>query len=318
MARYLLVAGACALALAACSKTGSKGSGEAKAPAPAAPTDMSEGVSNDGGVYPVPPAGSSSSAMEASAAPTAPATPEMDSDADYQRLLKLPALTKTPIDVESVFPPDGRAKVGNTRRFPESAQVLVELPNGRCSGAMIGKDLVLTAGHCVHTGRGGKWQDWAKVYPGKDGRSSPYGSCMAKKLYSVVGWTQNSDPNYDIGAIKLDCKVGEQSGWMGFFWQTATLVGADARISSYPGDKPLEQWTHTEPVASDTATQTRYRTDTKPGNSGSGVFAGRGAPSGCGGACVHTAHAYGGSSANAGTRITRPLFENLVRWKNEP
>lgn len=241
----------------------------------------------------------------------------LDTEENYQKLLSLPVLSlhEGTIGPELIIGSDDRSKVANTTRFPQSAQVLVVLPNGRCSGAMIGPDLVLTAGHCVH--RNGAWQANARVYPGRDGRQAPFGSCNATRFYSVLGWTRDANPAYDFGAIKLNCDIGQRTGWMGFFWQTASLVGIPAQISSYPGDKPLEQWVHGDHVHSNSALQTRYQTDTVGGNSGSGVFAATGVPAGCG-QCIHTVHAYGGTTFNSGTRITKPLFENLINWRNAP
>ncbi len=219
------------------------------------------------------------------------------------------------VGIKTIHGTDDRKKISPTTSYPERIQVLIALPGGRCSGVLVGKNLVLTAGHCVHSASG--WATGATVYPGYDRNTAPYGSCKAKKFYSVTGWTQNKNPAYDIGAIKLDCDIGTRVGWAGVFWQTASLMGKQARVSSYPGDKPLEQWGHTDKVRWETALQTGYLTDTMPGNSGSGVFAPAGGPAACKNACVHTVHAYGGSARNSGTRITQPLFNNIVKWAAE-
>lgn len=298
---------------------GADGAVEQSLVAPARLEDGWVGVDNDGFQYPL---GSLNEVPDMS--PSSRNNGEfkshlewLESDEDHEELLKLPALSlhEGAIGPELIIGDDDRERVANTTRFPESAQVLVVLPNGRCSGAMIGPDLVLTAGHCVH--RSGNWQRSARVFPGRSGQLAPFGSCNATRFYSVLGWTRDSNPAYDFGAIKLDCDVGKQTGWMGFFWQTASLVGTPARISSYPGDKPLEQWAHSDRVRSNSALQTRYQTDTVGGNSGSGVYAATGVPAGCG-QCVHTVHAYGATSVNSGTRITKPLFENLINWLNAP
>lgn len=279
--------------------------------------DGATGVSNDGKTYE---AGRADSAVEgaesASEGTGEAAEVAAESEADYNRLVALQPI-EPGFQPQIIIGKDDRKIVSNTTTFPERAQVLVALPSGRCSGVLVGPDLVLTAGHCVHSGKGGQWYASATVYPGRNGRQAPYGSCAAKRLYSVLGWTRDGNPGYDFGAIKLNCRIGEKTGWLGFFWQSATLLGKSARISSYPGDKPLEQWTHMDSVRSESPLQTGYFTDTMPGNSGSGVMAMTDAPAGCKGPCVHSVHAYGAGDRNKGTRITRGLFENLAKWKAE-
>lgn len=283
--------------------------------------DVNAGLSSGGTLYPVSaPSGKTADAVSgAQGTGETTTTAYSESSADFDRLRALPPINPPGISIFAIIGSDDRQKVANTTTYPERAQVLIALPRGRCSGVLVGKDLVLTAGHCVHGGgSSGSWQASATVYPGRNGPAAPYGSCAATRFYSVVGWVRDANPAYDFGAIKLNCDIGERTGFLGFFWQAASLVGVPARITSYPGDKPLEQWGHADQVRSDTAQQTRYQTDTMPGNSGSGVFAATGVPSGCGGPCTHTAHAYGGSTTNSGTRITQGLFDNLVRWKAEP
>jgi glutamyl endopeptidase len=297
--------------------TGNQGQPEASAsPQIASNTDPSTGIDNSGRLLPLLPASGTSAAGVSASSPGSGAAREMESSAaELTSLLSLKG--RGGFSPSVIIGDDDRAKVASTTTFPERAQVLIELSDGRCSGAMIAKDLVLTAGHCVHSG--GQWATSVTVYPGKDGAASPYGSCRAKTLYSVVGWTRDADPNYDFGAIKLDCPIGARTGWLGYYWQPTTLAGTAARISSYPGDKPLEQWSHTDQVRRDSPLKTYYFTDTKGGNSGSSVFTSQG-PAGCNGPCVHTVHAYGeqANQRNSGTRITKALFDNLQRWSAEP
>jgi glutamyl endopeptidase len=52
-----------------------------------------------------------------------------------------------------------------------------------------------------------------RIYPGRDGALSPYGVCTARTLFSVIGWTVSANEEYDYGAVKLNCTVGNTVGW---------------------------------------------------------------------------------------------------------
>ena len=230
------------------------------------------------------------------------------------------------VGLESIIGPDTRTRTNPTTSYPARAVVLVTYnQNGssyRCSGNLINANTVLTAGHCVHAGNGlsSGWSSNVVVYPGRNGSSSPYGSCTAKRLYSVTGWTNGADERYDYGAIKLNCQIGNTVGWFGYYWQAATLNGVSAVISGYPGDKPLTQWRSTGSVAATQTLQVFYKNDTLGGMSGSGVYWNK--PS-CG-QCIHSVHAYGlhgaapHSNNNHATRITKAVFDNLAAWTTAP
>jgi glutamyl endopeptidase len=220
----------------------------------------------------------------------------------------------------SIIGTDSRTLVSPTTVFPARAIGLVTFTGGFCTGWLIGKDTVVTAGHCVHSGgSGGTWRTNVRFYPGRNGSSSPYGSCTARLLHSVTGWTGSADERYDYGSIKLNCTVGNTTGWFGFFSQSATLTGLPTIVAGYPDDKPLTQWKATGTVAVTQDRQLFYKNDTRPGQSGSPVYYNR---SGCG-ICSMAIHAYGvhGSSPhstnNHGTRIISAVYNNLLAWKNE-
>jgi glutamyl endopeptidase len=232
-----------------------------------------------------------------------------------------------PLGRESVIGADTRTRVNATTTYPARAVGLVTYSRGGknyiCTGNLIGKNTVLTAGHCVHAGDGKStsWSTNVRFYPGRNGSKSPYGSCTAKRLYSVTGWTQSGNEQYDYGAIKLNCSIGNTTGHFGFFWQSASLAGLPAVINGYPGDKPAgTQWRATGAVKVSQTRQSFYQNDTAGGMSGSGVYYNR---SGCG-QCIHTVHANGlhgakpHSNNNHGARITKAVYDNLVAWRNAP
>jgi glutamyl endopeptidase len=245
-----------------------------------------------------------------------------ESAAQLQALMRLQAVKAPQGNPESIIGADSRVRVTPTTGFPARATVLITFSAGRCTGWLIGPNTVATAGHCVHPGGGGSFYPVSsyRIYSGRNGTSSPYGSCTARKLFSVTGWTAQGKDDFDYGAIKLNCNIGNTTGWYGYFWQSGSLNGLPTIINGYPGDKPLTQWKSTDQVR---VTQTRrvfYKNDTVGGMSGAPVYYNR---SGCG-TCSMAVHAYGTygsppfSNNNHGTRITQAVFNNLTAWRNAP
>lgn len=219
---------------------------------------------------------------------------------------------------EVIIGQDRRERVYTTN-FPSRARVLITFSAGRCSGTLIGPNTVVTAGHCVHSGgSGGSWYPTSSytVYAGANGTSNPYGSCTAKSLHSVSGWTSSGNEEFDYGAIKLNCTVGNTVGWYGY--TSSVSNNLPAIIGGYPGDKPLTQWIHADKVRAITTNQIFYANDTTPGSSGSGVWWDNN------GAVLIGIHAYGthGSSPhsdyNHGKRITASTLNNFNLWKGLP
>jgi glutamyl endopeptidase len=245
-----------------------------------------------------------------------------ETPSEFAKLLALPPVPSPKSTPETILPPDTRVLVSPTTGFPASATTLVTFSAGRCTGWLINANTVVTAGHCVHQGGGGAFYPTGsyRVYPGRDGVFSPFGSCTARWLATVVGWAVNGDDQYDYGVIKLNCTIGNATGWYGFFWQSASLTGLPTIINGYPGDKPLTQWQSRDRVTVTQARRVFYQNDTIGGMSGSAVYYNR---PGCG-ICSMAVHAYGTyngppfSTNNHGTRITQAVFNNLLAWRNAP
>ncbi|MEH1017003.1 trypsin-like serine protease [Micromonospora sp. CPCC 206060] len=238
--------------------------------------------------------------------------------------------------ISAVFGPDDRVPVTPTTAFPASATVLLTFTGGRCSGFMISERTVATAGHCVHTGAGGTWRTNVVAYPGHNGTTAPYGSCAATRLLAVAGWTSSSNPDYDYGAVQLNCGIGNATGWYSFAATTQSVVGACTVNQGYPVDRP-GQWSSKDYIRAEAANTIYFQHDATAGQDGSPVYfqpdpddwcPTRPPPlCPCPPPCpcqiltvvgILTSGPYGGgpgSSNNIGTRITQSVFNNLMTWR---
>mgnify|MGYP002384179385 CR=1 FL=1 len=215
---------------------------------------------------------------------------------------------------ESIIGVDTRFPIALTTEYPARTIALMTLTGGRCTAWMIGPDTAVTAGHCVFDA--GRWSTNVRVYPGFTGTTAPFGGCVARRLYSVLGWTRDGNPNYDYGAVKLNCAIGNRVGWLGLRPQSTSLVDQTAFVQGYPGDKPLTQWASRDTVRLNTPYKMFYPNDTVGGQSGAPVYNRTLACNPCAIGIHTTGVGLFGVGLNSGTRIIPQVFNNLIAWRN--
>jgi glutamyl endopeptidase len=215
----------------------------------------------------------------------------------------------------SVAGSGGLKRVTDTAVYPYRAIARLELfykhdKDVTCSGFLISKNLVVTAGHCLYY-PGDGYALRVIVSPGYDVGVASYGSCLGTTAYSVTGWVDDLDRRYDYGAIKLNCSIGNQVGWFGMRSTPASLTGTAVTATGYPfGAKPEgSMWTASGPITGSGQRQLTYHIPTPPGMSGGPVYE-RGPYALAIIAWINLPR----PGVNAGTRITQAAFDNFVEW----
>jgi glutamyl endopeptidase len=222
----------------------------------------------------------------------------------------------------SVIGPDGRVQESIPSTFPWGGIAHLETNQGGCTGFMLSRDVLVTAGHCVHFN--GSWVTSYTVTPGRTGNSKPFGTCSGgiADVWTTWNWINGYPSDYDYGLVKLTCDIGYSTGWFGWSYNTAeNLVGQYLYVEGYPGDKPYgTMWWDGDTAYSQTANKMWYWVDTFGGQSGSPVY--RYSSSGpCVGYCVigiHTNGVVGTNPANSGTRFRPEVMDFINYWISQP
>jgi V8-like Glu-specific endopeptidase len=73
-------------------------------------------------------------------------------------------------------------------------------------------DVIATAAHCVHTGKGGHYQQDVVFAPGYQQGQTPYGVWRATATVVDQRWIASSDPNLDVAFLVLAPQGGKNIG----------------------------------------------------------------------------------------------------------
>jgi V8-like Glu-specific endopeptidase len=85
----------------------------------------------------------------------------------------------------------------------------------RCSGTMVGRNLMLTASHCIPWDRGSDWSmEFIPAYNGKNPNPTPFGSAWVTQCMGIPNTDDVTGRDYVICA--LDRNIGDAVGYMGY------------------------------------------------------------------------------------------------------
>lgn len=229
------------------------------------------------------------------------------------------AATLTYSQPETVCGADDRARITPANDIPWRwiCKLFIRFAGDRRvvgTGWLIGPRTVMTAAHCLHSQELG-WAQSIEVVPGMDENRRPYGSQFGVSFRATRGWVDDPKPDYDYGAIILpDDTMGNRVGWFGFAaLGDNELQGLAVHTSGYPGDKPSgTQWYNAGGITQVEERRIFYMIDTMGGQSGSPVWR-----KVDGERHAVGIHAYGGCP-NSAARITTPVFNNMLSWRDNP
>ncbi len=118
--------------------------------------------------------------------------------------------------------------------------------NHFCTASVVtspGRDLLITAAHCINGGKGGGYRQDVVFIPGYRDGQAPYGIWTPARLVVAPQWMNSSDPDFDVGFVVLEPDDGKN---------IEDVLGADqlgidpgyrnqVRVTGYPAsaDAPI-------------------------------------------------------------------------------
>ena len=218
---------------------------------------------------------------------------------------------------------DNRVNITTTASYPwrVHASLLITAADNSMwigTGWFIGPHTLMTAGHVVYIKNSG--------VPGRDG--------WVKKIHGHAGTQRRVAPvwirhQFELplghrldqqrrSELRLRCDhPADQYRQYGRLVRLRRLFRcrlcwpASGNISGYPGDKPTgTQWYDSHKIAIVNTRKVYYDIDTSGGQSGSAVYRIIGQRS-----LRHSHSRLRRRTTNSGTRIVKPVFDNMVAWK---
>jgi V8-like Glu-specific endopeptidase len=85
--------------------------------------------------------------------------------------------------------------------------------NHFCTASVVdspGRDLLVTAAHCIHGGKGGSYHQDLVFIPGYRDGQAPFGIWTVRQVLVAQQWADASDPDFDVGFVTLNPLNGKQ------------------------------------------------------------------------------------------------------------
>jgi V8-like Glu-specific endopeptidase len=141
--------------------------------------------------------------------------------------------------------------------------------NHFCTASVVaspGHDLLMTAAHCIHGGKGAGYNTDIVFIPGYEDGSAPFGVWTPSALLVDPRWAESSDPDFDVGFVVLRPLDGKNiqdvlgANQIGFDAGFTNLVRVTGYPSSANAPETCENWTSQQ-----SATQVKFECGGFPG-----------------------------------------------------
>ncbi len=176
-----------------------------------------------------------------------------------------------------VFGKDDRLRVSNPTEYPFICIAYMNV-TGECgdawtgTGFLIGKDLLMTAAHCLVCPKHGKWADDIDFYFGYKNKRNYYLK-YSQGWHAFVGNTfEDGEYSFrgDYGLVRLNKEIGNITGWLGISGKKDEELDGSFCYTAGFQDGMLQYDSGTVSVWDDELIY--YQIDTTPGSSGGPVF----------------------------------------------
>lgn len=226
------------------------------------------------------------------------------------------AAAVTDMQPDTVIGTDNRTIVQETTSRPFEAVVYVKayFPKlaanqyNQGTGAMIGPDAVLTAGHVLYDKNYGGMATRVEVIPAYNGGQAPVGVASGRAWYVTSAFKASGAANEDIGLIKLNSTIGQTTGTFGL--ASGVKKGDELTMAGYPSDKNGRMTEMSSPIQAVAGGIAEYLFDTAPGSSGSPVYNQKNQ--------IEVVHSAGSTSMNQGVALSVAQVKQLLAWRNTP
>lgn len=181
--------------------------------------------------------------------------------------------------------------------------------NWRGTGFLVSPRTLVTAGHNVYFHDHGGWANSIEVHPGRNANGSPYGAVVARKFFSVRGWTDGRSNDYDYGAIVLDQDLGTSLGYFGLLEPSVQqLAKSELQLAGYSNPSGEQVGGQGRSQSPTTDLRIYYDVPTAIGQSGAPLWF-RDDPR------AVAVHGYESSAYNSGVRVNAAVHSQLRQWR---